>query len=43
MLAQNYLRHKTQKPDFRLTYYLTVIINLAALLYLISGGDVSQL
>lgn len=43
MLAQNYLRHKTQKPEFRLTYYVTVIINLAALLYLISGGDISQL
>lgn len=43
MLAQNYLRHKTQKSEFRLVYYLTVIINLALLLYLISGGDLSQL
>ena len=43
MVAQSYLRHKTQKPGFRRTYYLTVILNLAALLYLISGGDISQL
>ncbi|WP_019672268.1 DUF1294 domain-containing protein [Psychrobacter lutiphocae] len=43
MLAQSRLRHKTQKPEFRMTYYLTVIINLAGLFYLISGGDFSQL
>lgn len=42
MMAQSYLRHKTKKPEFRLTYYLTVLVNLAALLYLISGGDLSQ-
>lgn len=32
MLAQQFLRHKTQKPDFRLAYYLTVVINLGLLL-----------
>ena len=37
MLAQTYLRHKSQKPEFRMTYYLTVIINLALLLFIISG------
>lgn len=42
MMAQSYLRHKTQKPEFRLMYYPTVLVNLAALLYLISGGDLSQ-
>ncbi len=42
MMAQSYLRHKTKKSEFRLTYYLTVLVNLAALLYLISGGDLSQ-
>lgn len=42
MMAQNYLRHKTKKPEFRLAYYLTVLVNLAVLLYLISGGDLSQ-
>lgn len=35
MIAQNQLRHKTQKSSFRNVYYLTVIINLACLLYLI--------
>lgn len=43
MMAQNNLRHKTKKSEFRLAYYLTVLVNLAALLYLISGGDLSQL
>lgn len=43
MIAQHQLRHKTQKPKFRLRYYLTVLINLAGLLYLISGGDLSRL
>lgn len=42
MMAQNYLRHKTKKSEFRLAYYLTVLVNLATLLYLISGGDLSQ-
>lgn len=37
MVAQTYLRHKSQKPEFRMTYYLTVIINLALLLFIISG------
>ena len=42
MLAQNYLRHKSKKSEFRLAYYVTVLLNLAGLLYLISGGDLSQ-
>lgn len=37
MVAQTYLRHKTQKPAFRLTYYLTVVINMAGLLFIIAG------
>lgn len=37
MVAQTYLRHKSQKPEFRMTYYLTVIINLGLLLFIISG------
>ncbi len=37
MVAQTYLRHKSQKSEFRMTYYLTVIINLALLLFVISG------
>ena len=38
MVAQTYLRHKSQKPEFRLTYYLTVVINMAGFLFVLSGG-----
>lgn len=38
MVAQTYLRHKSQKPDFRMTYYLTVVINLAILLFILAGA-----
>ncbi len=31
MLAQTYLRHKSQKEEFRMVYYFTVIINLILL------------
>ena len=34
MVAQTYLRHKSQKAEFRLNYYMTVLINLAGLLAL---------
>lgn len=37
LIAQTYLRHKSQKPDFRMTYYLTVVINMAGLLFLLAG------
>ncbi len=37
LVAQTYLRHKSQKPDFRLGYYLTVVINLAGLLFVMAG------
>ncbi|WP_333613226.1 DUF1294 domain-containing protein [Psychrobacter sp.] len=40
LVAQTYLRHKSQKPEFRIVYYLTVIINLAGLLFImVNGGD----
>ncbi|WP_350561501.1 DUF1294 domain-containing protein [Psychrobacter sp. CAL346-MNA-CIBAN-0220] len=39
MVAQTYLRHKSQKSEFRMTYYLTVLINLAGLLFILIGGD----
>ena len=39
MVAQNYLRHKSQKVDFRMTYYLTVLINLAGLLVLLTNKE----
>ena len=41
MLAQTYLRHKSKKAEFRSVYYLTVIINLAALVYILISGDLN--
>ncbi|MGM8870066.1 DUF1294 domain-containing protein [Psychrobacter sp. 2Y5] len=43
MVAQTYLRHKSQKPDFRLAYYLTVVINLAGLLFIMAGGGLETI
>ena len=35
MIAQTYLRHKSQKREFRMTYYLTAVINFTALLFVL--------
>ncbi|MCH1783237.1 DUF1294 domain-containing protein [Psychrobacter glaciei] len=43
MVAQTYLRHKSQKPEFRVAYYLTVVINMAGLLFLLAGGGLENL
>ncbi|MEN6669995.1 cold shock and DUF1294 domain-containing protein [Psychrobacter sp. B38] len=43
MVAQTYLRHKSQKPDFRMAYYLTVVINMAGLLFVLAGGGLGFL
>ncbi|MGA4440422.1 DUF1294 domain-containing protein [Psychrobacter pacificensis] len=43
LLAQTYLRHKSQKPEFRVTYYLTVVVNMAGLLFLLAGGGLAFL
>jgi uncharacterized membrane protein YsdA (DUF1294 family)/cold shock CspA family protein len=43
MVAQTYLRHKSQKAEFRAVYYLTVVINMAGLLFLIAGGGLETL
>lgn len=43
LVAQTYLRHKSQKPDFRMVYYLTVIINLAGLLFIMAGEPLEWL
>ena len=32
-LAQTYLRHKSQKAEFRVIYYATVVINVVLLIY----------
>ncbi len=37
MLAQKTLRHKTQKQSFQLTFWVTVILNCAALGWLLSS------
>ena len=41
MLAQTYLHHKSKKVEFRTTYYLTVIINLAVLVYILADASVN--
>jgi len=43
MVAQTYLRHKSQKPDFRISFYLTVVINLGGLLFIMVGGGLQAL
>ncbi len=43
MVAQTYLRHKSQKPEFRVAYYLTVVINMAGLLFILTGGGLAFL
>ena len=43
MVAQTYLRHKSQKPDFRMAYYLTVVINMAGLLFVLAGDGLAFL
>lgn len=43
LVAQTYLRHKSQKPEFRVAYYLTVIINMAGLLFILAGGGLETL
>ena len=43
MVAQTYLRHKSQKPDFRISFYLTVVVNLGGLLFIMAGGGLEYL
>jgi uncharacterized membrane protein YsdA (DUF1294 family) len=35
LFAQQQLRHKSIKPSFRFVFWITVIVNLAALTYLL--------
>lgn len=39
MLAQTYLRHKSKKTEFRVVYYLTVLLNLLGLLAVMAGQN----
>jgi uncharacterized membrane protein YsdA (DUF1294 family) len=36
LLAQQRLRHKTRKPSFRLIFWVTVLVNLGAFLWLMT-------
>ncbi|WP_417665439.1 DUF1294 domain-containing protein [Pseudidiomarina sp.] len=38
LIAQQQFRHKTRKNSFRVVFYLTVIVNVAAVSYLALGG-----
>jgi uncharacterized membrane protein YsdA (DUF1294 family)/cold shock CspA family protein len=38
-IAQQYLRHKSQKREFRMMFWLTVIINIGGLIWLYSFSD----
>lgn len=38
LIAQQQFRHKTRKTSFRVVFYLTVIVNVAAVSYLALGG-----
>lgn len=42
-IAQQTLRHKSQKQKFRLVFWLTVIINCSALAWLVTEHGVSVL
>ncbi|WP_404408128.1 cold shock and DUF1294 domain-containing protein [Pseudidiomarina marina] len=39
LIAQQQFRHKTRKTSFRAVFYMTVILNIAAVCYLVSYGD----
>lgn len=43
MLGQTYLRHKTKKAEFRVVYYLTVLINLVGLIAVMLGHNPIEL
>ena len=40
-IAQSFLRHKSQKVSFRVTYWITVCINCAALYWLTTPGGIT--
>ena len=39
-LAQSFLRHKSKKLSFRVTYWITVIVNCGALYWVVKPGDI---
>ena len=38
ILGQNYFRHKTQKQSFRVTFWLTVVLHVIAVGYVLYNG-----
>lgn len=36
LYAQQFLRHKSRKTSFRVVFWLTIVVNVAALIYLLS-------
>ncbi len=43
LVAQGYLRHKSVKPQFRLMFWITVVLNLLALAWLLHSGKAAAL
>jgi len=43
LVAQQQYRHKTRKPEFRIIFWLTVLANVAGLVYLISAEGTAVL
>ena len=42
-IAQQRLRHKSQKKDFRMIFWLTVVVNLVALYWLVNASGLMSL
>ena len=42
LLAQQFLRHKTTKSDFRSVFWATVVLNVAAFVFLLTGGTSAE-
>ena len=42
LLAQRRLRHKSSKTSFLVTFWLTVVVNLALLAWAVSGGWIAS-
>ncbi len=42
LLAQRQLRHKSSKPSFLMTFWLTVVLNLAAVAWLLAQGGLAS-
>ena len=43
LIAQQQFRHKTVKASFQVTFWLTVIVNIAAVGWLVSSGTIERL